>query len=278
MTEFIASRLSSIRIRDLVDILIVAVLVYNLIKILRGTRAEQLSKGIIFILVLTQISESLELYTINWILSHLITLGMVAILIVFQPELRRGLEFIGRSSSIRKGMGLGTKKTNAMAAEIASAVGSLSRQKIGALIVIERQTGLSEIVDTGTSLDAFISSGLLINIFIPNTPLHDGAVIIRGDRIVAAACFLPLTDNRNLAKDLGTRHRAAIGMSERSDSLSIIVSEETGAISTAENGKISRHIDLTTLEYILDQVYEPKVQRFENLMDKIGGTDNEGKD
>ena len=278
MTEYIASRLSSIRIRDLVDILIVAVLVYNLIKILRGTRAEQLSKGIIFILVLTQISESLELYTINWILSHLITLGMVAILIVFQPELRRGLEFIGRSSSIRKGMGLGTKRTNAMAAEIASAVGSLSRQKIGALIVIERQTGLSEIADTGTSLDAFISSGLLINIFIPNTPLHDGAVIIRGDRIVAAACFLPLTDNRNLAKDLGTRHRAAIGMSERSDSLSIIVSEETGAISTAENGKISRHIDLTTLEYILDQVYEPKVQRFENLMDKIGGTDNEGKD
>ena len=278
MTEFIASRLSSIRIRDLVDILIVAVLVYNLIKILRGTRAEQLSKGIIFILILTHISESLELYTINWILSHLITLGMVAIRIVFQPELRRGLEFIGRSSSIRKGMGLGTKKTNAMAAEIASAVGSLSRQKIGALIVIERQTGLSEIADTGTSLDAFISSGLLINIFIPNTPLHDGAVIIRGDRIVAAACFLPLTDNRNLAKDLGTRHRAAIGMSERSDSLSIIVSEETGAISTAENGKISRHIDLTTLEDILDQVYEPKVQRFENLMDKIGGTDNEGKD
>ncbi len=275
MTEFFTSRLSSIRIRDIIDILIVAVLVYNLIKLLKGTRAEQLSKGIIFILILTQISESLELYTINWILSHLITLGMLAILIVFQPELRRGLEFLGRSSSLKKSMGIGEKKTTGVVSEITSAVGSLSRQKIGALIVIERETGLSEIADTGTALDSYISSGLLINIFIPNTPLHDGAVIIRGDRIVAAACFLPLTDSRSLAKDLGTRHRAAVGMSERSDSLSIIVSEETGAISTAESGKISRHIDLATLESILNQVYEPKVQHFENFFDKLGGDEDE---
>ena len=275
MTEFFTSRLSSIRIRDIIDILIVAVRVYNLIKLLKGTRAEQLSKGIIFILILTQISESLELYTINWILSHLITLGMLAILIVFQPELRRGLEFLGRSSSLKKSMGIGEKKTTGVVSEITSAVGSLSRQKIGALIVIERETGLSEIADTGTALDSYISSGLLINIFIPNTPLHDGAVIIRGDRIVAAACFLPLTDSRSLAKDLGTRHRAAVGMSERSDSLSIIVSEETGAISTAESGKISRHIDLATLESILNQVYEPKVQHFENFFDKLGGDEDE---
>lgn len=277
MSELVASRISSIRIRDIIDILLVAIMVYNLIRVLKGTRAEQLSKGIILILLLTQVSEWLELYTVNWILSHIITMGMVALLIVFQPELRRGLEMIGRSSSFRKSMGLNKKKTNAVTAEIVSAVGSLSRQKIGALIVLERQTGLGEIAETGTALDAYVSSGLLINIFIPNTPLHDGAVVIRGDRVVAAACFLPLTDNRNLSKELGTRHRAAIGMSERSDSLSVIVSEETGTVSIAENGKISRHVDLSTLEYILDRVYDPEYNKLESLMDKFGGDQEDEK-
>lgn len=148
-----------------------------------------------------------------------------------------------------------SEKINKLTAEIVAAVQSLSRQKIGALIVIEQETGLNEIIETGTMLDADISSELLINIFIPNTPLHDGAVVIRGEKIRAAACFLPLTDNKNLSKELGTRHRAGLGVSERSDAKVIIVSEETGAVSIASNGEISRYIDDKTLETILNKIF-----------------------
>lgn len=261
MLEFFMSRVTGLRIRDFIDIFIVAVLIYNLIRMLRGTRAEQLSKGIIVLLVLTQLSKALEIYTVNWLLMNFMTLGLVAILIVFQPELRRGLEFVGRSSSLRMAFGSrapsGEVKT---VREITDAIASLSRQKIGALIVLEQQTGLGEIADTGTRIDGYVSSGLLINIFIPNTPLHDGAVVIKGDRLVAAACFLPLSDSQQISKELGTRHRAAIGMSERSDSVSLIVSEETGAISIAQSGTISRHLDIATLEEILTQLYTPALE------------------
>ncbi len=275
MFDFFMSRVTGLRIRDFIDIFIVAVLIYNLIRMLRGTRAEQLSKGIIVLLILTQLSKALEIYTVNWLLTNFMTLGLVAILIVFQPELRRGLEFVGRTSSLRKAFGSrapsGEVKT---VREITDAIASLSRQKIGALIVLEQQTGLGEIADTGTRIDGYVSSGLLINIFIPNTPLHDGAVLIKGDRVVAAACFLPLSDSQQISKELGTRHRAAIGMSERSDSVSLIVSEETGAISIAQNGTISRHLDIATLEEILTDLYRPKIESI-SLPSRFGGHDEE---
>lgn len=187
------------------------------------------------------------------------TVGTLALLIVFQPELRRALEYIGRSRFFTKSLiELRGESHEKVVEEIVEAAASLSRQKIGALIVLERQTGLNEVVETGTKLDALVSSDVLINIFIPNTPLHDGAVIIKDDRIKAAACFLPLTDNMNISKELGTRHRAALGISERSDSLSIVVSEETGAISLAENGTISRYLDTKTLRQILLDMYKSK--------------------
>lgn len=230
--------------------------------LIRETRAEQLTKGIIVLFVATKISEWLELFTVYWILEKTMTVGVLAILIVFQPELRRGLEYIGRSRFFTKSFAeIKDENLNEVVDEIVDAVASLSRQKIGALIVIERQTGLSEVVETGTKVDGRVSSGLLINIFIPNTPLHDGAVVIKEDVVKAAGCFLPLTDNASLSKELGTRHRAALGISEKSDSLAIVVSEETGAISIAENGSLARYLDIKTLKKILIDMYKPKIQR-----------------
>jgi diadenylate cyclase len=163
---------------------------------------------------------------------------------------------LGRSSVIPKNLkDMEKEDTNKTVKAITDAVGSLARQKIGAIIIIEKKVGLNEYIESGTLIDGDVSAELLINIFIPNTPLHDGAVIIRGDKIVAAACFLPLSDNTSISKEMGTRHRAALGISEKSDSLSIVVSEETGIISIAENGKISRHLDVETLEQILNKIY-----------------------
>lgn len=249
----------NIRIRDVIDILIVAVVLYKLFTLIKETRAEQLIKGIGILLVLTKLSDMAELYTINWILANAMTVGTLALLIVFQPELRRGLEYIGRSRFLSKSfIEIRGESMSRVVDEIVEATASLSRQKIGALMVLEKQTGLNEVVETGTKIGGLVTSDLLINIFIPNTPLHDGAVIIKDDIIKAAACFLPLTDSSTVSKELGTRHRAAIGISERSDSLSIIVSEETGAISIAENGTISRYLDSKTLKQILLDMYKPK--------------------
>jgi diadenylate cyclase len=257
--QYLADIFANIRIRDIVDILIVALVIYKLFTLIKETRAEQLIKGIGVLLVLTKVSEWLQLYTINWILSNAMTVGTLAILIVFQPELRRGLEYIGRSRFFSKSLiEIRGENMSRVVDEIVEATASLSRQKIGALMVLERQTGLNEVVETGTKIGGTVSSDLLINIFIPNTPLHDGAVIIKDDIIKAAACFLPLTDSSTVSKELGTRHRAALGISERSDSLSIVVSEETGAISIAENGTISRYLDAKTLRQILIDMYKPK--------------------
>ncbi|MCF6464647.1 diadenylate cyclase CdaA [Clostridium sp. Cult2] len=249
----------NLRVRDIIDILIVAMAFYKLFMLIRETRAEQLTKGILALFVFTKISEWIELYTVFWILEKAMTVGVLALLIVFQPELRRALEYIGRSSFFTKSfMEIKDESLSQVVEEIVEAVASLSRQKIGALVVMERATGLSEVVETGTKIDGKVSSDLLINIFIPNTPLHDGAVIIKEDMIKAAGCFLPLTDNTSLSKDLGTRHRAALGISEKSDSLSIVVSEETGAISIAENGSLARYLDTKTLRQILMDMYKPK--------------------
>ena len=252
----------NIRIRDIIDILIVALTFYKLFMLIRETRAEQLTKGIVALFIFTKISEWLKLYTVFWILEKTMTVGVLALLIVFQPELRRALEYIGRSSfSAKSFIEIKGESLSQVVEEIVEAVASLSRQKIGALIVMERKTGLNEVIETGTKIEGKVSSDLLINIFIPNTPLHDGAVVIKEDMIKAAGCFLPLTDNMSLSKELGTRHRAALGISEKSDSLAIVVSEETGAISIADSGSLARYLDTKTLTQILIDMYKPKDQK-----------------
>jgi diadenylate cyclase len=236
---------------------IVAVVFYKLYMLIRETRAEQLIKGLLILLVATKLSEWAKLYVINYILKNTMTLGLIALLIVFQPELRRALEYLGRSRLLSKSIvELADEESDRKTKEITDAVASLSRQKIGALIILERETGINDVIETGTIIEGKISSSLLINIFIPNTPLHDGAVVIRGDKIMAAGCFLPLSENPGLSKELGTRHRAGIGITESSDAIAIMVSEETGAISVANRGKLSRFLDIDTLSTIIKDAYD----------------------
>jgi diadenylate cyclase len=239
---------SNIGIRDIIDMTIVAVVFYKLYMLI---------KGLLILLVATKLSEWAKLYVINYILKNTMTLGLIALLIVFQPELRRALEYLGRSRLLSKSIvELADEESDRKTKEITDAVASLSRQKIGALIILERETGINDVIETGTIIEGKISSSLLINIFIPNTPLHDGAVVIRGDKIMAAGCFLPLSENPGLSKELGTRHRAGIGITESSDAIAIMVSEETGAISVANRGKLSRFLDIDTLSTLIKDAYD----------------------
>ncbi|MDO4662882.1 MAG: diadenylate cyclase CdaA [Tissierellia bacterium] len=251
----LANLFQTIWITDIIDILIIAFIIYKIIQLLKETRAEQVLKGFIIVLVLAKISEIFNLFTVNWLLSNFLTVGLILIIVVFQPELRRAFEKIGRGNALSI-FSTEEDTDSKVVDEIVRAMSSLSRQKIGALVVIERKVGLNDIAESGTKIDGYVSSELLINTFIPNTPLHDGAVIIKGDKIKAAACFLPLTNDNTLSKELGTRHRAAIGISERSDCLVIVVSEETGTISCVEYSKISRHFDEDTLREKLLSVYK----------------------
>ena len=248
--------INTLRFLDIIDIAIVAICIYKLYMMIKETRAEQLIKGLVIIFIFVKISDSLKLYTVNWVLENMMRALAIMIIVVFQPELRKILETIGRSNILTKSFAdIRGEKVDKCVEEIVHAVFSLSRQKIGALIIFERSTGLGDVVETGTTLNSAISSELLINIFIPNTPLHDGAVVIKNDTIKAAACFLPLSTEQSISKELGTRHRAAIGMSEKSDCLALIVSEETGGISIAEHGKINRYVDEPTLTKILTKLY-----------------------
>lgn len=249
------------------DIGIVAFIIYKLMMLIKETRAEQLIKGIIILIIITKLSDVMQLHTMYWLLKNAMTVGVIAILIIFQPELRRALEHIGRGKFFAKNE-LQKQEIESMLNEITTAVNELSKNKIGAIIALEQDTGLNEFIETGIKVDSAISAGLLVNIFTPNTPLHDGAVIIRKNRIAAAGCFLPLTDNQNLSKQLGTRHRAALGLTEISDSLVIIVSEETGVISFARDGKLSRYLDPKSLKEILKNEYIIKEQP---VLTKWGG-------
>lgn len=243
-----------ININDIIDILIVTYIFYKVFMFIKDTRAEQVLKGIVLLFVITQISKIFKLHTLYWILIKTLDLGFIAALIIFQPELRAGLEYIGRtkfSFFSKNNISVSEEKLNKTIEEIVEALYSLSRQKIGALIILERHTKIGDIINTGTSIDGEVSRQLLINIFIPNTPLHDGAVVIRDSEIKAAACFLPLTQSKDLSKELGTRHRAAIGVSEVSDCISLIVSEETGDVSIAKAGKIYRKISKERMTNIL---------------------------
>ena len=245
--------ISTIRITDIIDIFLVSFMFYKLFALIRGTRATQLIKGILFIFIASKLSEFFKLYTISWILNNAVTVGFIAILIVFQPELRRILEHIG-NNKLLKPVNFEESRSNAnVIEEIVKATYSLAGKKIGALMVLERKTGLRDIIETGISLNSDISYELLMNIFIPNTPLHDGAVVISNDHIIAASCFLPLTDNKQISMELGTRHRAGIGISEKSDAIVIVVSEETGYVSICEKSKINRNV---SKEYLLNYLVE----------------------
>ncbi|MFD3261612.1 diadenylate cyclase CdaA [Paenibacillus lentus] len=239
-------------IKDIIDILIVTYIIYHLILLVRGTRAVQLLKGILFLVVIWAVSTWFDLYTLKWLMNQMFTFGVLAIFIIFQPELRRALEQLGRGKLFGRNMA-DEEEFGKEVSEVIKAINYLSRRKIGALIVFERDTGLNEYTESGIPIQSVISSQLLINIFIPNTPLHDGAVIIQGQRIAAAACYLPLSENPFISKELGTRHRAAIGISEVADAISIIVSEETGQISLAVDGQVVRDINE---ESLISKLYE----------------------
>jgi len=234
-------------VKDAADILIVSFLIYKVMQLIRGTRAVPLIKGILLLVVTWALSTWLNLYTLRWLMNQIFTFGIVTILIIFQPELRRALEQLGRGRLFSRTFHSEDQDVQFRIHEVIKAVNYLSRRKIGALIVFERETGLSDYSDTGIKMESHLSAELLINVFIPNTPLHDGAVIIRGPQIVAAGCYLPLSENPFISKELGTRHRAGIGITEVSDAISIIVSEETGTVSLAIGGQLVHDIQEESL-------------------------------
>lgn len=278
MTETIQSIISGFRFTDALDIAIVSYLTYKVIGFIRETRAQQLVRGILVFAVVFFLSDFLNLYLLNWILKGLMTMGIFAIVVLFQPELRRALEQVGRKNLVTKQFrDIGKENAIAMVNSLLDAIDEFSMTRTGALLVIERETMLNDIIETGTVVDAKISTRLLGNIFYKGAPLHDGAAIIRGDKIYAASCVLPLTE-KNIGRNLGTRHRAGVGISEVSDAIVIVVSEETGVISIARNGVLRRFVDLKSVEKILLDIYlgqeESMYGKVTNLFGKRGG----GKD
>lgn len=233
---------------DIVDILVVWYLVYRLIMLIRGTKAVQLFRGILVIGVVRIVAWYLQLRTIGWIVDQVISWAVIAIVIIFQPEIRRGLEHLGRSGFFNRSGNNERAQQLRMVEEIDKAIQYMSKRRIGALITIQRNTGLEDYIETGISMDAEITGALLINTFIPNTPLHDGAVIIRDNRIAVAAAYLPLSESSAIPKSLGTRHRAAVGISEVTDAVTVVVSEETGGVTLTNNNNLM--IDMSRPDYL----------------------------
>lgn len=256
MQKYFENVFSGFGITDLIDILIIAFVIYKLLGLIQQTRAEQLFKGVLLLAVAAFASDLFNLHTLTWILKGAFTLGAVAILIVFQPELRRALEYMGRSKLMKAPLSqVDKEKGKQITSHIIKAIETFSRDRVGALIVFEKETSLSDIMESGTMLDAEISEQILGNIFYVGAPLHDGAVIIKDGRVCAAGCVLPLTRSNAISKELGTRHRAGIGITENSDALVLIVSEETGIISMASEGQLSRFLDIKTVEKTLLNLY-----------------------
>ena len=276
---FTVFRLPRIGVLDVFEIIILAFLLYQVMKWMKNTRAWSVVKGLAVILVFMAIAEILDMTTIIWIGKSLFTLGAVAIIVALQPEIRRLIEDLGKNNLLTTLILLGDKQNEGRFSdktinEIISASFEMGRSKTGALIVIEVNSPLEEYERTGITVDGLVSSQLLVNIFEHNTPLHDGAVIIRGDRVQSATCYLPLSDNRSLSKELGTRHRAGVGISEVTDALVIIVSEETGKVSVAQNGELFRSLDVIDLRRKLESVQDKK----EGKSKKIGKKKGEEKD
>lgn len=254
----LVNAIKNISIWSILDILVVSFIFYKGYMLIKETRAEQLLKGIFLIIALFPISYLLKLDMLYFLLNKTITIGVLAVIIIFQPEIRRVLEHIGRTTFDDIHNSQTIEERNRIIGEIVTAVSNLSETKTGALLAIEQGTGLGDVFDSGTILDAEVTANLLENIFVVNTPLHDGATIIRNGRIYASGCVLPLTNNNTINKKLGTRHRAAIGLSEISDALVIVVSEETGVISLAANGRLTRNYDKEKLRSILLKIIEKR--------------------
>ncbi len=267
MNQFFQNIVSNIGLNDVLDILIVAFLFYKLLGFIRETRAEQLAKGLLILVLVALAARWLHMYTLQWILSNLVNVGLIAVVIIFQPELRRLLENLGRNKLISNFSGIDLEEAEEITMEIREALLSMSKSRTGALLVFERETTLTDIIETGTLIQAGISREMIGNIFYEGAPLHDGALIVRGDKLWAAGCVLPLTENKKLSKDLGTRHRAGIGVTETSDALVFIVSEETGIISKAEDGRLERNLTSDKIDELLKSIYI--VPEKDSLPDRI---------
>ena len=275
LVKAITSGLSQFRwIADSVDIIIIAVLLYRLIVLTKETRAYQVLKGIGVLFLAAILSDALRLQTVSWMLNSIVASGIIVMVVLFQPELRRAFEHIGRGELFTKKLFNEVHLEEAqIVAELQQAILNLSKRRVGALIVIELKTGLADIVSTGTRIEGVISAPLIENIFEPNTPLHDGAVIICDGRIVAAGCFLPLSEEFSVARELGTRHRAALGVSGVSDSVTLIVSEETGVISFARDGKLVRYIDQKALKNLLESIFVTRAEGSFSLLKRRNRND-----
>ncbi len=274
--EYLLDFLSRVQISDVIDILLVTYIIYYFIHLLTGTKAAQIAKGIVIILAITLISDTIHLNTINYILRNTIQVGLIAVIILFQPELRRTLENVGRNAfgNILKG-GDESQDTNDVINKVCEAAGALASKRTGAIMVFQRKTNLDEmLIGQFTPVDSVVTVEMIQNIFYPNTPLHDGAVIIKDNRIYAANCYLPLTGIESLDQELGTRHRAGIGITEVSDCVSVMVSEETGKISIAVDGVIKRGISTDTLSkrlrsLLFEEEQQPEVKKW--LKGKVAG-------
>ena len=264
LNDYFGASLPNVHVTDVIEILIIAFFIYQFLKWIKNTRAWVLFKGIAVIAVFFIIAALFRMSTILWVGSKLLNAGIIALIVVFQPELRRALERLGRQNffhvlfSLGFGRGAVQRFDDHTKNDLVKAAYEMGAVKTGALIVIERDVQLEEYVRTGINVDAILTRQLLINIFEKNTPLHDGAVIVRGDRVVSATCYLPLTDSNSISKDLGTRHRAAIGISEVSDALTIVVSEETGKISVTMEGELRRDLSPEELLEALTQIQYAK--------------------
>ena len=275
-----ASMLPTIKFMDIVDILLVAFVIYTIIMMIQNTGAVRIAKSVIIILVLSGLTQLLNMYLMNYLLERVLEIGLIALVIMFQPELRRMLEKLG-SKSLREILSMKEqqREIDRVISQTVAACETMSKERTGVLIVFERSASTIDYQKTGTVLDAEVSSELLRNLFFTKAALHDGAVIIRNERIAAAGCVLPLTQNRNISSDLGTRHRAAIGMSEATDAVVIIVSEETGTMSVAIGGMLKRHLAPQTLEKLLLNELAPKTdEKTRNPLKKLMKKTNKGKD
>lgn len=256
---------------DILDIIIMALILYELLILLRRTRSSALLKGVFLLLVIVALSSLLGLTSLNWLLTSILNNGAVVLIVLFQPEIRKGLEKMGRSTLLTKGneRPADMEQQERIVAEVTQTMLDLSHRRVGALICFEGRTGLQDVIDTGTRVDGEISAPLLENIFEPNTPLHDGAVVIRGERVEAAACILPLTEARGVSRELGTRHRAGIGLSEISDATVLIVSEETGTMSMARGGMLQRPLSEAELQNILQELYKPETSWITSILNSL---------
>ena len=280
--QFISALFTWQNLIHIIDILVIWFLIYELLLLIRGTRAVQLFRGILIIILVKVVSWYIGLSTVSWVMDQIINWGVIAIVIIFQPEIRRGLEHLGRGTFFTHNQTANETEEETIK-QLDQAIQYMSKRRIGALISIEMKTGLEEYIETGIPLDADISGALLINTFIPNTPLHDGAVIIKNNRISVAAAYLPLSDSKLIPKELGTRHRAAVGISEVTDALTIVISEETGEVSITKDNELIRNMSRNDyLKFLRAQLYSQAIKKNNNFFTKLfsffgrqGGGSNE---